>query len=73
MSEGPADPEYTPEERKVLASLRKESGRTCSHCRWYSDRGRHRGCFPNGKYRKFLSESEFDAGCELFSRQERDD
>lgn len=62
--------DYTPEERQVLASLRKSSGRTCHQCEWYSDRGKHRGCFPNGKYRKFLSQSEFDAGCERFLAKE---
>ena len=58
--------EYTLEERKVLASLRKASGRTCSECQWYSVRGKHKGCFPQGKYRKFLSQSEFESGCDLF-------
>ncbi len=58
--------EYTLEERKVLASLRKSSGRTCRNCEWYSQRGANRGCFPDGKYRKFLSASEFEAGCDSF-------
>lgn len=58
--------EYTLEERKILASLRKSTGRTCRHCEWYSERGSHRGCFPDGKYRKFLSASEFEAGCGSF-------
>lgn len=63
------DFEYTLEERKILASLRKSSGRTCGSCRWYSERGKHKGCFPHGKYRKFLSKAEFDAGCDLFETE----
>jgi len=58
--------DYTLEERKILASLRKSTGRTCMRCEWYSERGSHRGCFPDGKYRKFLSASEFEAGCDSF-------
>ena len=58
--------DYTPEERQMLASLRRSSGRTCRDCQWYSERGRHKGCFPHGKYRKFLSKSEYESGCDLF-------
>jgi hypothetical protein len=30
-------------------------------------RGQQRGCFPEGKYRKFLSPDEYDSGCERFA------
>lgn len=60
-------PEYTAEEMLVLASLRKSSGRTCRKCRWYVARGAQRGCYPNGKYRKWLSQAEFDSGCDAFA------
>ena len=62
---------YTPEEREMLARLRRSSGRTCKNCSWFSQRGSHRGCFPNGRYRKFLSASEFEAGCDSFQRKEQ--
>lgn len=58
--------DYTREELLVLASIRRDSGRTCRNCVWLSVRGRHRGCFPDGKYRKFLSEEEYDSGCPRF-------
>ncbi len=61
------DYEYTLEEREILASLRRKSGRTCIKCVWYTKKGQHRGCYPNGKWRKFLSRSEFEAGCDSFS------
>ena len=60
-------PDYTPEEMLVLASIRRGSGRTCRRCNWYVDRGAQRGCFPNGKYRKWLSQTEFDSGCDVFT------
>jgi hypothetical protein len=62
--------EYTREERLVLASRRRSTGRTCRSCRWLSMRGQQRGCFPEGKYRKFLSSEEYDSGCELFAKKE---
>jgi len=58
---------YTPEELLVLASLRRGSGRTCRNCRWYRPKGKHRGCFPEGSYRKWLSPEEFESGCDGFS------
>jgi len=58
--------EYTREERIVLASLRRRSGRTCRSCEWYEARGRQRGCFPKGKYRKWLSPEEYESGCDSF-------
>ena len=58
--------DYTEEERKVLASIRKSSGRTCVNCEWHNQRGNHHGCYPEGRYRKFLSASEFEAGCDSF-------
>jgi hypothetical protein len=59
--------DYTLEERMILASLRKTSGRTCASCRWLVEKGQHRGCYPEGKYRKFLSRSEFEAGCDSYA------
>ena len=56
--------EYTPEERAVLATLRRSSGRTCANCKWLETRGKHKGCFPEGRYRKFLSKNEFESGCD---------
>jgi len=63
---GLSNNELTPEEKLMLASIRKSSGRTCANCRWLERRGPHMGCFPEGKYRKFLSDRERDVGCELF-------
>lgn len=60
------DDEYTREEREVLAALRRSSGRTCARCSWYEARGRQRGCFPEGKYRKWLSPEEYASGCSMF-------
>jgi hypothetical protein len=57
---------YTADERRFLADLRKTSGRSCRECRWLSMRGNQRGCFPDGKYRKFLSKDEYEAGCDRF-------
>lgn len=51
----------------MLASLRRGSGRTCRNCRWYMPKGKHRGCYPEGRYRKWLSPEEFESGCERFS------
>jgi len=65
-SGGLSDNELTPEETLMLASIRKSSGRTCANCVWLEKRGPHMGCFPEGKYRKFLSSRERDLGCELF-------
>lgn len=68
------DGSFTEDERRFLAGLRKSSGRTCRRCKWLSMRGQQRGCFPEGAYRKFLSASEYESGCELFqSRPQRDD
>jgi len=58
--------EYTREELEVLARVRRDSGRTCALCAWYRSSGGHRGCFPEGKYRKWLSGKEYEAGCSLF-------
>jgi len=63
--------EYTAEEMIVLAALRGRSGRTCANCAWYSRRGTQKGCFPDGKYRKFLSAREFESGCDLFTKRSR--
>jgi len=60
------DQDYTREERLILASLRQRSGRTCRSCAWFVPRGKQRGCFPEGKYRKWLSPEEYDSGCEVF-------
>lgn len=59
--------DYTREERIVLASLRRTSGRTCRKCAWYMQKGNHKGCFPMGKYRKWLSHEEFASGCERYA------
>jgi hypothetical protein len=64
--------EYTKEELEVLAKVRRDSGRTCSRCAWYRQSGGHRGCFPGGKYRKWLSGKEFEAGCEFFEAAEKE-
>ncbi|MCX6658538.1 MAG: hypothetical protein NTY62_07655 [Euryarchaeota archaeon] len=61
---------YTAEEMLVLGSLRISSGRTCRNCAWYRARGTHRGCFPDGKYRKWLSPEEFESGCDMFLKRE---
>jgi len=63
--------DYTKEELEVLAKVRRDSGRTCPRCAWYRQSGGHRGCFPEGKYRKWLSEKEYAAGCHLFSAADR--
>jgi hypothetical protein len=62
---------YTPEEMIVLGSLRRSSGRTCRNCKWFMARGNHRGCFPDGKYRKWLSPEEFESGCDIFIKREK--
>lgn len=59
--------EYTLQEREILRSFRSKSGRTCIKCIWYTKKGQHRGCYPDGKWRKFLSKSEFEAGCDSYS------
>jgi hypothetical protein len=61
------DQGYTRDEQRFLAGLRRSGGRTCRRCKWLSMRGQQRGCFPEGKYRKFLSADEYESGCELFS------
>jgi ribonuclease HI len=33
------------------------TGETCETCKWLKWKGPHVGCFPNGKYRKWLSKS----------------
>jgi hypothetical protein len=63
------DAGYTREEIIVLGSLRRGSGRTCKSCEWYSARGKNRGCFPEGKYRKWLSPEEFSSGCDMFMKR----
>ena len=63
--------EYTKEEMIVLAQLRRSSGRVCRNCQWSSNRGKHRGCFPEGRYRKWLSPEEYEAGCDLFQGKPR--
>lgn len=60
------DRTYTEDELRFLAALRASSGRTCRRCKWLSMRGQQRGCFPGGKYRKFLSDAEYGSGCEQF-------
>jgi hypothetical protein len=60
--------DYTREEMVMLASLRRGSGRTCEYCEWFSVRGKQRGCFPNGEYRKWLSYEEYSSGCDTFLR-----
>jgi hypothetical protein len=67
---GVPDKGYTREELLVLASLRSTTGRTCRNCVWFVARGKHRGCFPAGRYRKWLSPEEFDSGCDMFSKME---
>jgi hypothetical protein len=62
--------QYTEDELRFLATLRQTSGRTCRSCRWLSMRGQQRGCFPEGKYRKFLSGREYESGCDMFSPRE---
>lgn len=62
---------YTREELIVLASARRGSGRTCRYCAWLSMRGSQRGCFPDNVYRKFLSQAEYEAGCERFAPREK--
>jgi len=64
-----SETEYTNEEMILLAQLRRSSGRVCRNCQWYSDRGKHKGCFPDGKYRKWLSPEEFEAGCDAFKER----
>lgn len=61
---------YTEDERRFLSMLRRGSGRTCRRCRWLSMRGQQRGCFPEGKYRKFLSKTEYESGCDLFEARD---
>jgi hypothetical protein len=63
--------DYTAEEMLVLGSLRRSSGRTCRNCEWFTARGDHRGCFPDGKYRKWLSPEEFESGCDTFLKREK--
>lgn len=58
---------YTREEMLVLSSLRRSSGRTCRSCKWCSAKGQQRGCFPEGKYRKWLSPEEYSSGCDRFA------
>jgi len=67
-----ADEDYTKEELVVLASLRQRSGRVCRNCRWYVSKGTQKGCYPEGKYRKWLSADEFRSGCQAFSPREKD-
>jgi len=62
---------YTDDELRFLSGLRKAQGRTCRTCRWLSMRGQQRGCFPEGKYRKFLSTTEYESGCEKFEPRAR--
>lgn len=61
-----SEDDYTPEEMIVLAKARRDSGRTCRCCAWYVARGTQKGCFPDGKYRKWLGPEEFDSGCYRF-------
>lgn len=63
--------EYTREELIVLAELRRRSGRTCESCAWYVLRGRQRGCFPERRYRKWLSAEEFSSGCNVFTAKNK--
>lgn len=51
----------------MLALLRKSSKRTCRYCEFYIQKGSQRGCFPNGNYRKWLSQEEFESGCDRFA------
>jgi hypothetical protein len=59
--------DYTREEMLVLANLRRSSGRRCRDCSWFSAKGNQRGCFPDGRYRKWLSPEEYESGCERFT------
>lgn len=61
--------DYTPEELQVLAALRRASGRTCASCAWLRRSGKQLGCYPQGKYRKWLSSVEFDAGCDIHEKR----
>ena len=63
--------EYTREEMLVLAALRRSSRRTCRYCAFYLQKGKQRGCFPNGNYRKWLSPEEFESGCDGFDAKGR--
>jgi len=63
--------EYTREELLVLASLRRSSKRTCRYCAWYVQKDGQRGCFPEGRYRKWLSPEESESGCDGFSAKEK--
>jgi len=63
--------DFTNEEKAVLASLRRSSGRTCASCAWYESRGKHRGCFLQGKYRKWLSPEEYRSGCFEFEPKKK--
>jgi len=62
--------EYTREERLVLAALRQRTGRTCINCRWLQAKGKQRGCFPQGAYRKWLSAEEFESGCDRYAARD---
>lgn len=62
--------DYTREEMLVLANLRRSSGRTCRNCAWFSAKGSHRGCFPDGRYRKWLSPEEYESGCDRYSARD---
>ncbi len=64
------DQSYTDDELRFLAGLRKTQGRTCRKCQWLTMRGQQRGCFPEGKYRKFLSGTEYESGCDMFAPRE---
>lgn len=66
MAKDSSDQAYTRDEMLVLANLRRSSGRTCRNCEWYSAKGAHRGCFPEGKYRKWLGPEEYSSGCDRF-------
>lgn len=68
---GKAGQGYTCEELIVLASIRRSSGRTCKGCVWLVAKDKHRGCYPQGKYRKWLSLDEFDSGCDMFSPKDQ--
>lgn len=72
MAEKGARGEYTREEMLVLASLRRSSGRTCRNCAWFVQKAGQRGCFPDGKYRKWLSPEEFESGCDVFQPVAKD-
>ena len=63
--------DYTREERVVLASIRRSSGRTCRNCAWFEPRGGQKGCFQNGAYKKWLSAEEFSAGCDMFVAKDK--